>query len=89
MTSTDAWSLARDRFLTETTLTLEEKAVLQTCTAERVLIDIQALDAQHAKTSRGRQIIAGLTPLFAGLERIGKAMYVYSNVVPFGALSLV
>ena len=83
-----AWTLAKQEILSDPTLSDYERAILTTCTIDKVIGEIKTLDQEHADDSKSRKVMRFLEPVLSGLEKYGPAMDVLSQADPQGILTL-
>jgi hypothetical protein len=86
--SSSCWTRALTDFITNPTLTEDERVTLLSCSADKIAGDFQDWEAQNREENRFQQCMKRLGPLISGLERYGGAIDVFCNAEPFGILAL-
>ena len=87
--SEDAWTVARDRLLTDPDLTMDEQDSLRSCAVANIITELLSLEAQHAQGSKARFYLRRLRDFLGPLTRFGPALDVLANADSHGLLSLV
>lgn len=77
ISSIDAWTLARDRYIED--LTEDEKRIYSTATLENLYYNTSAAEKTHQATSNSRAFVSKLQPFCAAIEQYGEAIDVYAN----------
>lgn len=85
----DLWTNLRDKQLFDPETSVEEKAILQSCSAGDLIDEIKCMERRHADESKTRRLLSILQPYLQAAKKVGPAMDVLSSADPHGIASLV